>query len=137
MQRRVLIAGLASVAAITAATAIAALTAAEPAEARVLVRYDISGGFADIERHVEVETDGTCRGAGGRFDVRPSKMRSLRRALKASEFDTLKRVYKPKYPVSDGQVQRITYRGRTVAIESGADVPERLARLIHRLDRLR
>jgi hypothetical protein len=127
-------AGMARRAGVAAVAAIAVLAVASPAQARQLVRYEVSGGFADIHRELVVDTDGTAEAAGRRFTVKKSRMRALRRALREARFSELKRRYEPKYPVSDGAVQRITYRGHTVAIHDGAEMPERLERLLHQLN---
>ena len=120
-----------------ALAALAVLTvAAGPAQAKQLVRYEVSGGFADIHREVVVDTDGSAEAAGERFTVKKSRMRALRRSLREAEFSTLKRRYKPKYPVSDGTVQTVHYRGHSVAIYSGAELPARLERVLTQLNRV-
>ena len=63
-------------------------------------------------------------------------MRRLRRDLKRARFKTLKRSYSPKYVVNDGVAQSVTYKGRTVSVSTGAKYPDRLQRLLRRLDRL-
>ena len=45
-------------------------------------------------------------------------------------------MYRPKHVVNDGIGQSVTYKGRSVAVSTGATYPARLQRLLRRLGRL-
>ena len=87
-----------------------------------------------------IATDGEAHqtGDGGehRFTVSAKRLRGLKSALKAASFKTLKRSYEPKGQVFDGITQIVRYRGRSVSISTGAEVPPRLAKVINRLSRI-
>jgi hypothetical protein len=112
------------------------------AEAKPLVRYEFGGGLAGIGGALTVAGDGaatqsdTRRGGDGRFTLSATQLRGLRRDLRNARFKTLKRFYRPKNIVNDGIAQSVTYRGRSVTVSTGARYPERLHRLLRRLDRL-
>jgi len=112
------------------------------AEAKPLVRYDVGGGLAGLGATLIVAGDGdaaqsgTRRGDDHRFTLSAKQLRGLRRDLRNARFKTLKRSYRPKAIVNDGIEQSVTYRGRSVAVSTGARYPERLHRLLRRLDRL-
>jgi hypothetical protein len=127
-------------AALLAVLATFAVTAT--ADAKQLVRYDFGGGLAGIGGTLIVAGDGsaaqsgTRRGDDRRFTLSAQQLRGLRRALKHARFTTLKRSYRPKNIVNDGIAQSVTYRGRSVSVSTGAQYPERLHRLLRRLDGL-
>ena len=116
------------------------LALAAPANAATrLVRYDVAGGIAGISKRLVVERDGSARQSGDtmrRFKVSTTQLRRLKRELEAAHFGSLDRSYRPDVPVSDGTTQSIRYKGFEVAVYSGADVPDRLARVLRRLSNL-
>ena len=112
-----------------------AMTAPAGAATR-LVRYDVAGGLRGIHNRLVVDRDGSARQSGDttrRFDVSDTQLRRLKRELEAARFGSLKRSYRPKAPVSDGITQSVRYKGFEVDISTGADVPDRLARVLRRL----
>jgi hypothetical protein len=121
-------------------TVLAALTGAASAEAKQLTKYQVGGGLAGRFDELTVQTDGRAKQTGDsgdhRFTVSSTRLRSLKRALKAARFKTLKSSYKPKGQVFDGTTTVIRYRGRSVSVYSGADIPKRLATAMSRLGRL-
>jgi hypothetical protein len=117
------------------------LALAAPAGASTrLVRYDEFGGLAAITIHLYVNTDGSARQTGNhgnrRFQLTATQLRRLKRDLKAAHFETLKRSYRPDMPVLDGGTEQVAYKGHKVDVDTGADVPARLERLLRRLDSL-
>lgn len=125
---------------IIALAALAALTGAASAEARQLTRYEVSGGIRGAYDRLTIATDGAAHQTGDsgehRFTVSSERLRGLKRALKAARFSTLKRQYKPKFIVFDGTVETVRYRGRSVSVSTGANVPRRLQRVLRRLSRI-
>jgi hypothetical protein len=117
------------------------LVLAAPAGASTrLVRYDEFGGLAAITIHLYVNTDGSARQTGNhgqrRFQLSAAQLRKLKRELKAARFESLKRSYRPDTPVLDGGTQTVAYNGHKVDVDTGADIPSRLERLLRRLDSL-
>jgi hypothetical protein len=111
------------------------------AEAKQLVRYDLSGGLKGANERLTVDRDGTARESGKRtspshYKVSSKELRGLRHDLKAARFKSLKRSYRPRYVVNDGITQTVTYQGRSVSVSTGAKAPERLHRVLQRLGRL-
>ncbi len=120
---------------------LAMLAATASAEAKRLVRYDITGGIAGISERLVVDTDGTAfqtgrRGGDQRFTVAAKHLRALKRELKAAHFRSLKRRYEPDFRVFDGTTQTVRHNSRSVSVYTGADVPARLARVLRRLSRV-
>jgi hypothetical protein len=130
---------LAALLAVLAAFATTATT-----EAKVLVRYDLSGGLAGTSERLVIHGDRSAEQTRGRgrgehsldFRVSARQMRALRRELKAARFSSLRRVYQPKYVVNDGFAQTVTYRGHRVVVNTGADFPGRLHKVLRRLGHL-
>ena len=122
--------------------AIAAVLALAPAaQARTLVRYSAVGGIAGTNHRLTVGSAGAAvvrdNGRPARhFRLTDRQLRGLRHALRAAHFSTLEHRYAPAYPVLDGIWERVSYRGRTVSVETGADPPKRLQDLLNRLSRL-
>jgi hypothetical protein len=116
------------------------LVMAAPAGAATrLVRYDVAGGIAGISKRLVIDRDGSARQSGDsdrRFKVPATRLRRLKSALEAARFGSLKRSYRPEVPVSDGTTQSVRYKGFEVAVHTGADVPDRLARVLRRLSDL-
>jgi hypothetical protein len=116
------------------------LALAAPAGAATrLVRYDVGGGIAGISERLVVDRDGSARQSGDRtrrFTVSATQLRRLKRELEAARFGSLKRSYRPDVPVSDGTTQSVRYKGFEVSVSTGADVPDRLARVLRRLSNL-
>ena len=111
------------------------------AEAKVLVRYDVSGGLAGRIERLVIDGDRqarqtSSRGGSRRFKVSAKQQRALRRELKAARFSSLRRVYQPDYVVNDGIAQSVTYKGRQVVVYTGASFPARLHAVLRRLGRL-
>jgi hypothetical protein len=116
------------------------LALAAPAGAATrLVRYDVGGGIAGISERLVVDRDGSARQSGDRtrrFTVSATQLRRLKRELEAARFGSLKRSYRPDVPVSDGTTQSVRYKGFEVSVSTGADVPDRLVRVLRRLSNL-
>ncbi len=111
------------------------------ADAKVLVRYDLTGGLAARSEHLVIDGDRqarqtSSRGGSHHFKVSARQQRALRRELKAARFSSLRRVYRPDYPVNDGLAQSVSYSGHRVIVYTGADFPARLHTVIRRLGRL-
>lgn len=121
---------------------LATFAATATAEAKRLVRYDISGGLAGASERLLIARDGTARqsdsrsGDDHRFMLSAKQLRGLRRDLKAARFSTLKRSYQPDYVVNDGVTETVTYKGRSISVYTGAKFPVRLHRVLRRLGRL-
>jgi hypothetical protein len=113
---------------------------AASAEAKQLTRYEVGGGIAGRFDRLVVATTGKADQTGDsgehHWTVSSKRLRGLKRALKAAKFSTLKRSYRPKAIVFDGTVQSIRYRGKTVTVSSGAEIPKRLGTVIARLARI-
>ena len=116
------------------------LALAAPAGASTrLVRYDVAGGIAGRQERLVVDRDGSARQSGEetrRFKVSATQLRRLKRELAAARFGSLERSYRPDVPVFDGTTQSVRYKGFEVSVSSGAQVPDRLARVLRRLSRL-
>ena len=110
------------------------------ADAKRLVRYDVTGGLAPTSESLVVNGDGHARqtGRAGRrsFKLTAKQLSGLKRDLKRARFKSLKRSYHPEFPVMDGQTQTVTYKGRSTSVSTMAKVPKRLSRVIRRLGRL-
>ena len=124
------------------AVLVAFLVLAVPASAQAkrLVRYDVTGGLAATSERLVVNTDGRARQTGRvgvhSFKLTATQLRGLKRDLKDARFKSLKRSYQPEFPVMDGQTQMVSYKGRSVAVATMAKVPKRLSRVLRRLARL-
>ena len=110
------------------------------AQAKRLVRYDVTGGLAATSERLVVNTDGHARQTGRAgvhsFKLTATQLRGLKRDLKDARFKSLKRSYQPEFPVMDGQTQMVSYKGRSVSVATMANVPTRLSRVLRRLARL-
>ena len=122
---------------------LATFAATATADAKRLVRYDVSGGLAGRSERLVIDGDRTARQTSGkrsedarRFTVSSKQLRALKRELKAARFTSLKRRYAPRYVVNDGITETVTYKGRSVSVSTGAEAPARLERVIRRLGRL-
>ena len=122
---------------------LATFAATATADARRLVRYNVSGGLAGRSERLVIDGDRTARQTSGRrsedarrFTVSSKQLRALKRELKAARFTSLKRRYAPPYVVNDGITETVTYKGRSVSASTGADFPARLHRVLRRLGRL-
>jgi hypothetical protein len=121
------------------AVLVALLVLAVPAsaDAKRLVRYDITGGLAPTSERLVVNTDGHARQTGRAgvrsFTLTAKQLRGLKRDLKKARFKSLKRSYHPEFPVMDGQTQTVSYKGRSVSASTMAKIPKRLSRVIRRL----
>jgi hypothetical protein len=117
----------------------AVLVCAASAEASQLVRYERGGGFTGRSVRLVVDNGGGARqtegrtGADRRFKISVSRLHALKRELKAADFSSLKRAYKPDYVVNDGISQSVTYKGRTVVVSTGGHPPARLRKVLDRL----
>jgi hypothetical protein len=116
------------------------LALAAPAGAATrLVRYDVGGGIAGVSERLVVDRDGSARQSGDstrRFTVSAAQLRRLEHELEAARFGSLKRSYRPNVPVSDGTTQSVRYKGFEVSVSTGANIPDRLARVLRRLSNL-
>jgi hypothetical protein len=124
------------------AVLVAFLVLAVPAsaDAKRLVRYDVTGGLAPASERLVVNTNGHARQTGRAgvrsFTLTAKQLRGLKRDLKDARFKSLKRTYQPEFPVMDGQTHVVSYKGRSIAVYAEAKVPERLSRVLRRLARL-
>jgi hypothetical protein len=124
------------------AVLVAFLVLAVPAsaDAKRLVRYDLTGGLAPASERLVINTDGHARQtgrAGARsFTLTAKQLSGLKRDLKDARFKSLKRTYQPEFPVMDGQTRTVSYKGRSVSVATMAKVPTRLSRVLRRLARL-
>jgi hypothetical protein len=124
---------------LVAALGLAAPQGRPEAQPAVLVTFEQTGGFAGIERGFVVHRSGKVVSDG--LAVRTqrlsaTRLRTLRNALVQARFATLRRTYESETPVADGYVYWITYAGRTIRVEEGAELPRRLARPFSLLERL-
>jgi hypothetical protein len=120
--------------ALGAALAVQSVPAAPPSA--VLVSFQQTGGFAAIERGLTVRRSGDVVSDGLPVKVKqlsPTRLRTLRAALTASGFASLRDRYESDEPIADGFVYRLGYRGNMVEIEQGATLPLRLARVFRLL----
>ncbi len=124
------------------AVLVAFLVVAVPAsaDAKRLVRYDVTGGLAATSERLVVDTDGHARQTGRAgprsFTLTAKQLSGLKHVLKKARFKSLKRSYQPEFPVMDGQTHMVSYRGRSIAVYAEAKVPKRLSRVMRRLARL-
>jgi hypothetical protein len=124
------------------AVLIAFLVLAVPAsaDAKQLVRYEITGGLAATSERLIVDRDGAARQTGRaetrRFKLSAKQLSALKHDLKTARFKTLKRSYQPEFPVMDGQTQMVRYKARSVSVYAEAKIPKRLSRVLRRLGRL-
>ena len=110
------------------------------ADAKRLVRYGVTGGLAPSSELLVVNTDGHARQTGRAgvrsFTLTAKQMRGLKRDLKNARFKSLKRSYRPEFPVMDGQTHTVGYKGRSVSVSTMAKIPKRLSAVLRRLGRL-
>jgi hypothetical protein len=124
------------------AVLVAFLVLAVPAsaEAKWLVRYDVTGGLAPASERLVVNTNGHARQTGRAgvrtFTLTGTQLRGLKRDLMDARFKSLKRTYQPEFPVMDGQTRTVSYKGRSISVSTLAKVPKRLSRVLRRLARL-
>jgi hypothetical protein len=124
------------------AVLVAFLVLAVPAsaDAKRLVRYDITGGLAPASERLVVNRDGHARQTGRdgprSFTLTAEQLSGLEHDLKQARFKSLRRTYQPDFPVMDGQTQTVTYKGRSVSVYTEAEIPKRLSRVLRRLGRL-
>ena len=105
------------------------------------MHWETSGGIAGLTGvTLSIHRDRTARaetfGSHAEFTLGDRRWRQLGRRLRAARFGTLQRVYRPEFPVSDGMIDTVRYRDRVVGVETGAEPPERLARLLRLLTRI-
>jgi hypothetical protein len=116
------------------------LAAPASADAKRLVRYDVTGGLAPASERLVVNTNGHARQTGRAgvrtFTLTGKQLRGLKRDLKDARFKSLKRIYQPEFPVMDGQTRTVSYKGRSTSVSTLAKVPQRLSRVLRRLARL-
>lgn len=108
---------------------------------RLLVSYQRTGGFIGVDDRLSVARDGRAirserGGSPQEFDLSPAELSELKAALEAANFPSLKPVYKPPFPISDGFVFTVTYNGKTVVVYEGAIVPAGLQQVIARLSQI-
>jgi hypothetical protein len=107
--------------------------------AMILVDYRKSGGFAGLEDHLVVTSDGhaTVEGKGQTREKQlgPATMRELTAALDQAGLDRPQPRYDPPVKGNDLFEYAITYRGRTVTVSDTA-IPPQLRPLITELNRI-
>jgi len=99
----------------------------------VLVSYEQTGGFAGIERGLVVYRTGKVQSDGLPLKasrLTPTRLRALRTALTQARFGTLAKRYESETPIADGFIYRVTYGGRSVRVDEGAEPPKRLERVL-------
>jgi hypothetical protein len=102
----------------------------------VLVTYEQTGGFAGIERGLVVYRTGRVQSDGLPLKasrLTPARLSALKTALRQARFATLAKRYESETPIADGFIYRVTYGGRSVRVEEGADPPARLERVLVQL----
>jgi hypothetical protein len=105
-----------------------------------LVTYHRTGGFLGLDDQLSVARNGLAirtgrDGVPEEFFLSAADLTELERVLEAADFPSLKPLYRPPFPLSDGFTYTLTYRNKTVvALEGG--VPAALERPISVLDRL-
>jgi hypothetical protein len=122
--------------AVVMGAALAVQSGASAQASPVLVSFHQTGGFAAIERGLTVRRSGAVVSDGLPVKVKQlsaERLRTLRAALSAAGFATLRDRYESDEPIADGFVYRIGYAGQTVEIEQGATLPYRLARVFQLL----
>ncbi|MGH2942806.1 MAG: DUF6174 domain-containing protein [Solirubrobacteraceae bacterium] len=108
---------------------------------RPLVDYRRSGGFIGVDDRLSVAHNGLATrtergGAPEEFQLSPADLGALKDVLEAADFPSLKPVYKPPFPLSDGFVYTVTYRAKTVVVFEGAAIPAPLDAAIAALGQL-
>jgi Emfourin len=121
------------------APATTAPTTGGTAAATILVDYRKSGGFAGLEEHLVVTSDGhaTVEGKGPTRtkQLDPATMRELTAALEQAGLDRLQPRHDPPVKGNDLFEYAITYRGRTVTV-SDTEIPPQLRPLLTELSRI-
>jgi hypothetical protein len=105
-----------------------------------LVAYHRTGGFLGVDDRLSIARNGrairTARdGVPQEFLVPAADLAKLEAVLEAADFPSLKPLYKPPFPVSDGFTFTITFRNKTVVALEGA-IPPALEAPIAVLERL-
>jgi hypothetical protein len=107
--------------------------------AGILVDYRKSGGFAGLEDHLVVMTDGHAmvEGKGPSREERldAATMRELTAALDQAGLDRLQPRYDPPVKGNDLFEYAVTYRGRTVTA-SDTGIPPQLRPLLTKLNQI-
>ena len=120
----------------------ASLALASPAAATTLVNYERSGGIAGIRTSLSVTALGSARITSSRtqgitrFKLSAAELRGLKRDLRNARFSTLRSLYDSKEPVADGISQTVSYARKRVTVAMGGRPPERLRKVLTRLERL-
>ena len=117
---------------------VAAGCGSSPAAAGPFVAYERVGGIAGTRDVVSVSTKGRVvvtqsRGEDRRYRLSAKRLKGLRSAVRAADFPSLERRYAPEYPVSDGYTETVRHGGTSVVVQTGAEPPARLRRLLERL----
>ncbi|MGI9099249.1 MAG: DUF6174 domain-containing protein [Solirubrobacteraceae bacterium] len=107
---------------------------------RLLVAFHRTGGLIGVDDRLSVARDGlairTARdGVPHEFHLSAADLTELNAVLEAADFPSLKPVYRPPFPVSDGFTYTLTYRSKTVEASEGA-IPPALEAPIAVLSRL-
>ncbi len=121
---------------------LAAVASPVGAASRTLVGYEQSGGIAGIQTGLSVTVGGSARVTSSRtagikrFRLTSAELRGLKRDLRDARFSTLRSLYDSKVPVADGISTTVRYAGYRVTVSTGGRPPERLRKVLTRLDRL-
>ena len=123
---------------------LAGLALASPVGAgpKTLVSYEQSGGIAGIQTSLSVSVGGSARVTSSRtsgikrFKLTAAELRGLKRDLREARFSKLRSLYDSEVPVADGISQTVRYAGCRVTVSTGGRAPERLRKVLTRLDRL-
>jgi hypothetical protein len=107
----------------------------------LLVSYHRTGGFVGVDDRLSIASDGRVTrtdrsGVPEEFDLSAAALSELQDALEAADFPSLKSVYKPPFPISDGFVFTVTSHGKTVVVYEGAIIPAGLQQVIARLSQI-
>jgi len=110
-----------------------------------LVVYRVQGGIAGLDTAMTIDADGsvrfTSRGAPtGSAQLGPNDLQGLTALFNQNGFFDLEDHYAPRAVPSDNQTITVTYtsggRGKTVAVESAATIPDNLNTILARLSTL-
>ena len=128
-----------------AAGLIAALAVAAPAPAAApaqtsgtLVSWERSGGLLGVQDRMRILKDRTIFVAAGKVGTKgritPAEKERLKLRLRGWRRYAAR--YEPDVLVADGLTIRVRHKGHGVSVATGAEVPERLDRVLRTLGRL-
>jgi len=103
----------------------------------VMLEYQRMGGIAGLDDRLIIQADGkailTRKDKHSEFELTSHQISTLKQKLEASEFRSLKGIYKPEIQGRDLFEYVLTYRGHTVRASDGA-IPEALRPVLDSLN---